>query len=77
MKNPFIKESNNGGLIAGIIMGAAAAGTGIYFYLKKRKALAEAAAYAKEHANDYLQDKVHAIKKHKTDLHELHSIAAN
>ena len=74
MKNPFIKEDSNAGLLTGLIIGAITAGGLAYLYYAKKKELAEAAAYAKEHATDYLKDKVHRIKKHKTDLHDLQSI---
>jgi len=77
MKNPFIKEEHDGGLIAGLIIGAIATAGIAYLYLQKRRQIAEAAAYAKEHAKDYLKDKAHPLKKHKTDVHDLESIVTH
>lgn len=51
-----------------IVAGALAAGAGIWFYLRGRRA-AEAEAYRHEHAQDYLKRK--QKKRHKTDVSEL------
>ncbi len=77
MKNPFIREDSSAGLIAGLAIGAIAAGGAVYLYFKKRKEMAEAAAYAKEHALDYLKQKAPHFKKHKSDVQDLESIIAN
>jgi uncharacterized protein HemX len=73
MKNPFKKESNSQVLIAAGIAGALAAGAGILYYLRAKRA-AEAEAYRHEHAQDYLDKKQPKKKKHKTDVSELSEI---
>jgi hypothetical protein len=70
MKNPFIKENNTGLWIAAAVGSAIAAAAGIWFYQRGKRA-AELEAYRREHAQDYLENKKHQMKKHKTDLHEL------
>lgn len=69
MKNPFIKENNNGLWIAAAITGAIAAGTLAWFYIKR----ATGAPKPDLPANDYLKPKPGKHKK-TTDLHELHTI---
>lgn len=70
MKNPFKSEDNTGLIVGAIVAGALAAGAGIWFYLRGKRA-AEAEAYRQEHAKDYLKAKDKKKKKHKTDVHEL------
>ena len=75
MKNPFKQEDNSGLLIGTLILTAAAVGTATYYYVKRRRELAEAAAQLKEHATDYLKEKAKkAKKKQKTDVHELQNL---
>ena len=71
MKNPFNKEDHSGLIIGAIVAGALAAGAGIWFYLRGKRA-AEAEAYRLEHAQDYLKKK--QKKKKKTGLNELEDI---
>ncbi len=71
MKNPFNKEDHSGLIIGAIVAGALAAGAGIWFYLRGKRA-AEAEAYRHEHAQDYLKKK--QKKKHKTGVNELEDI---
>lgn len=73
MKNPFHKENNTGLIVGAIVAGALAAGAGIWFYLRGKRA-AEAEAYRLEHAQDYLKKKFKKKKKHKTDVNELEGI---
>ncbi|NCD69137.1 hypothetical protein [Mucilaginibacter agri] len=73
MKNPFHKENNTGIIVGAIVAGALAAGAGIWFYLRGKRA-AEAEAYRHEHAQDYLKNKQKKKKKHKTGLDELEDI---
>ena len=77
MKNPFKKQHNNSLLIAGIIGGAFAAGAITYLIFKHRRELAEAAAEAKAHAQDYLKDKAGKFKKHKSDVDDLADIVSH
>jgi uncharacterized protein HemX len=72
MKNPFKKEDNTALWITTAITGALAAGAGVWFYLRGKRA-AEREAYRLEHAQDYLKVD-HPKKKHKTDVHELANI---
>jgi hypothetical protein len=72
MKNPFIKESNNTGLlIAGAVTGVIAAGAAAWYYIKRATGKPE----HNEHALDYLQP-APVLHKKKTDLHDLHTIAS-
>ena len=73
MKNPFNKEDHSGLIIGAIVAGALAAGAGIWFYLRGKRA-AEAEAYRLEHAQDYLKKKQKKKKKYKTGLNELEDI---
>lgn len=73
MKNPFNKKDNSGLILGAIVAGALAAGAGIWFYLRGKRA-AEAEAYRLEHAQDYLKKKQKKKKKHKTGLNELENI---
>lgn len=73
MKNPFHKENNTGIIVGAIVAGALAAGAGIWFYLRGKRA-AEAEAYRHEHALDYLKNKQKKKKKHNTGLDELEDI---
>jgi len=70
MKNPFNKEDHSGLIIGAIVAGALAAGAGIWFYLRGKRA-AEQEAYRHEHAQDYLAGKHKKKKKHKTDVSNL------
>lgn len=70
MKNPFNKKDNTMLYIAAAITGALAAGAGIWFYLRGKRA-AEAEAYRLDHAQDYLRAKKKIMKKHKTDISKL------
>ncbi|UOE52497.1 hypothetical protein MTO98_15585 [Mucilaginibacter sp. SMC90] len=76
MKNPFHKENNTGIIVGAIVAGALAAGAGIWFYLRGKRA-AEAEAYRLEHARDYLAEKQHKKQKHKTDVHDLAAIVSH
>lgn len=73
MKNPFKQQDYTGLLIAAAITGTLAAGAGIWFYLRGKRA-AEAEAYRHQHAQDYLANKRQGKKKHKTDIGELADI---
>lgn len=73
MKNPFNKEDHSGLIIGAIVAGALAAGAGIWFYLRGKRA-AEAEAYRLEHAQDYLKKKQKKKKKHKTDVNDLEGL---
>ncbi|SDF29680.1 hypothetical protein SAMN05216464_115150 [Mucilaginibacter pineti] len=73
MKSPFKKDSQAGLIIGAIVAGTLAAGAGIWFYLRGKRA-AEAEAYRLEHAQDYLKKKEKKKKKHKTGLNELEAI---
>lgn len=82
MKNPFEKEDNSNVLIAAALVGAIAAGTITYLYLVKkgaafRKKMNDKAEEGKEKAAEYLKAKTRKLKKQKTDLHELESLAGN
>lgn len=70
MKNPFKKEDHSALIIGAIVAGALAAGAGIWFYLRGKRA-AEAEAYRHDHAQDYLKAKQKKKKKHKTDVSDL------
>jgi len=70
MKNPFKTDNNNGLLIAAAVTGALAAGAGIWFYIRGKRA-AEVEAHRLEHAQDYLAGKQKKKKKQKTDVHDL------
>jgi uncharacterized protein HemX len=70
MENPFKKEDRSGLIIGAIVAGALAAGAGIWFYLRGKRA-AEAEAYRHGHAQDYLKAKQKKKKKHKTDVSDL------
>jgi hypothetical protein len=72
MKNPFIRENNTGTLIAAAVGVVAAAGAGIWFYLRERR-LAALEADRHEHALDYLGAK-HPKKKLRTDVSDLGDI---
>lgn len=74
MKNPFVKEDNSVGLLTGLIIGAIATGGIVYLYFRKKKERAKAAAYLKEHAQDYLKEKARHHKRHKSDVHDLETI---
>lgn len=73
MKNPFNKQDHSGLIIGAIIMGALAAGAGIWFYLRGKRD-AEENTYNYDHAQDYLEGKHKKKKKHKTDVSELGDI---
>jgi uncharacterized protein HemX len=73
MKNPFNKENNSGLIIGAIVAGTLAAGAGIWFYLRGKRA-AEAAAYHREHAQDYLKKKQKKKKKHRSDINDLENV---
>ena len=73
MKNPFNKEDHSGLIIGAVIAGALAAGAGIWFYLRGKRA-AEEEAYRHEHAQDYLKAKKKNKKKHKSDVEELENL---
>jgi uncharacterized protein HemX len=73
MKKILAEEDHAGLWIAAAITGALAAGAGIWFYLRGKRA-AEAEAYRHEHAQDYLHDKQHKKKKHKTTVSELENL---
>jgi uncharacterized protein HemX len=73
MKNPFNKENHSGLIIGAIVAGALAAGAGIWFYLRGKRA-AEEEAYRLEHAQDYLKAKKKKKKKHKSDVEELEQL---
>ncbi len=77
MKNPFKKQKNHSLLIAGIIGGAFAAGTIAFLIFKHRQELADAAAEAKAHAQDYLKEKAGKLKKHKSDVDDLADIVSH
>ncbi|RYY37793.1 MAG: hypothetical protein EOP46_01325 [Sphingobacteriaceae bacterium] len=77
MKNPFKKQKSHSLLIAGIIGGAFAAGAITYLIFKHRHELAEEAAKAKEHAQDYLKEKAGKLKKHKSDVGDLADIVSH
>ena len=70
MKNLFKKESNSGFWIAAGLTGLVAAGTAAWYFLKRA-----AAPQVNEHALDYLKP-APPLHKKKTDLHDLHAIAA-
>jgi uncharacterized protein HemX len=70
MKNPFNKEDHSALIIGAIVSGALAAGAGIWFYLRGKRA-AEAEAYRLEHAQDYLKAKQKKKKKNKSDVSDL------
>jgi len=74
MKNLFIKENNNLSWIAAGAVGIAAAGAGIWYYIKDRRAAQQAADYAHEHAGDYLEAKHPHKRKQRTDVHDLENI---
>ncbi|MEO6523068.1 MAG: hypothetical protein ABIN91_15410 [Mucilaginibacter sp.] len=74
MKNPFIKESNSLAWITAGAAGIAAAGAGIWYYIKQRREGQLAAAYAHEHAGDYLEAKQPHKRKQRTDVHNLGDI---
>jgi uncharacterized protein HemX len=73
MKNLFRKEHHTGLWIAAAVTGALAAGAGIWFYLRGKRA-AQEEAYRLEHAQDYLQSKHQKKKKHKTDVKDLAAV---
>ena len=74
MNNPFKKEGHSGIIIGAIIAGALAAGAGIWYYIRGKRA-AEAEAYRHEHAQDYLKEKKkNKMAKTKTDVHDLEDI---
>jgi hypothetical protein len=73
MKNPFNKENHSGLIIGAIAAGALAAGAGIWFYLRGKRA-AEDEAYRHEHAQDYLKAKQKKKKKHRTGISDLAGI---
>jgi uncharacterized protein HemX len=73
MKNLFKREDNTDLIVGAIIAGALAAGAGIWFYLRGKRA-AEAKAYRHEHAQDYLKAKTKKKKKHKSDVEELQNL---
>ncbi|MCC8426338.1 hypothetical protein [Mucilaginibacter sp. UR6-11] len=72
MKNPFIKESNNGLWIAVAVTGVIAAGAITWLYIKRTTS---ARQLHDEHMSDYLKPKPGKQRK-TTDLHHLHTIAA-
>ena len=74
MKNPFIKENHTLSWIAAGAAGIATVGTGIWYYIKQRREAQLAAAYAHEHAGDYLEAKHPHKRKQRTDVHELENI---
>jgi len=76
MKNPFNKEDHSGLIVGAIVAGALAAGAGIWFYLRGKRA-AEEEAYRHEHAQDYLKTKQKKKKKHKTDVSDLAGIVSH
>lgn len=73
MKNLFRKEDNTGLWIAAALTGVLAAGAGIWFYVRGKRA-AQDEAYRLEHAQDYLQGKHKKKKKHKTDVKDLSEV---
>ena len=80
MKNPFIKEEPDTGLLlGGSAIGLIGAGIVAWiFYLQYaagKQAAADLAQYQHDHAADYLKPK--PLKKHKSDIHELESLAHN
>ena len=77
MKNPFIKEDNSAGLLTGLVIGAIATGSIVYLYFRKKKEMANAVAYAKDHAQDYLKEKTRHHKKHKSDVQDLENIVTH
>ena len=74
MKNPFSNESNSLAFIAAGAAGIAAAGAGIWYYIKERRAAQLQAAYVHEHAQDYLDAKHPHKHKQRTDVNELADI---
>lgn len=77
MKNPFQKEENSNGLLAGLALGAIFAGAITYLYIKRKADVEAAAAELKEHAQDYLKEKEKHLKKAKTDVSELAHLIHN
>jgi hypothetical protein len=73
MKKLFVKEDNTGLWVAAAISGAIAAGVGIWFYIRGKRA-AELEAERLAHAQDYLGERRPKKKKHKTDISELGDI---
>jgi len=78
MKNPFVKESHTGSVIAVVAIGAIAAGAIAYLYVTKqgfafRKKLSSTVK-EKKSTQDYLEKKTHQLKKKTTDLHEIQDI---
>ena len=71
MKNPFVKENNTLAWITAGAAGIAAASAGIWYYIKERRQAQLAAAYAHEHAGDYLEAKHPHKHKQRTDVHNL------
>ena len=76
MKNPFKEEDHTTLWIAAALTGALAAGAGVWFYLRGKRAAADE-AYRLEHARDYLAEKQHKKQKHKTDVHDLAAIVSH
>jgi hypothetical protein len=77
MKKLFKQDDNSAILIAGLAIGASAAGAIGYLYFKRNARLRAEAREIKEHAKDYLKAKTGKKQKHKTDVDELKPIAAN
>jgi len=71
MKNPFIKQNNNGLWIAAAATGIVAAGAAAWLYFKRKASRSG----HNEHALDYLSPEPMLHKK-KTDVSDLHVIAA-
>jgi hypothetical protein len=74
MKNPFEKQNNTLAWIAAGAAGIAAAGAGIWYYIKERRKAQLALDYAREHAGDYLEAKQPRKRKQRTDIHNLANI---
>jgi hypothetical protein len=73
MKNPFAKENNSGAWIAAAATGLIAAGTAAWYYIKRNAAARKADA---EQATEYMKP-APLLHKKRTDLHDLHTIAAD
>jgi hypothetical protein len=73
MKNLFKQEDHTGLWLAAAITGALAAGAGIWFYLRGKRA-AEQDVYRLGHVQDYLTKKSEKKIIHKSDINDLAAI---